>query len=151
MNPDRERALMELTQRSPFWVCLLVFGLLATDAAFRLADSVRQRKQLDEAQLVQAQNIGRLRDVLTQAPQIEAKLQALSLDLIEVAKTNTKAAQIVRDFNIQWTPGPEAFLTPPALPPATHAAKTALPSSPAAAAPTAPARTARATNAPAAK
>lgn len=139
MNPDRERALIELTRRTPFWVCLLVFGVLAADAGFRLADSIRLRKQLDEAQKAQTQNIGRLREALSQAPQIEAKLQALSFDVIEIAKTNANAAQIVRDFKIQWTPGPEAFLTPPALPPAIPARATPLPTSPAATVPAIPA------------
>jgi len=145
VNPDRERALMEVTRRSPFWVCLLVFGLLAADNAFRLADFVRVRGQLNEAERVQKQNIGRLREVLTQAPQVEAKLQALSLGLIELAKTNAKAAQIVRDFNIQWNPGRESFLTPSAPPRAIPAPRT-----PASATAT-PAKHPRATNAPAAK
>ena len=153
MNPDRERALIELTRRTPFWVCLLVFGVLAADAGFRLADSIRLRKQLDEAQQAQTQNIGRLREVLSQAPQIEAKLQALSFDVIEIAKTNANAAQIVRDFKIQWTPGPETFLTPPTLPPSISAPATPLPTSPAATAPAtpAPATSPRVTHAPAAK
>ena len=116
MNQDRDRALIELTRHNPFWVCLLVFGLLAVDYGFRLAASARQRKQLDEAQFVQAQNVGRMSSTLQQLPQIEARLQALSLDLIQVAKTNAVAGQIVREFNIQWNPGPESLLPPPALP-----------------------------------
>jgi hypothetical protein len=145
VNQDRDRALLELTQRSPFWVCLLVFALLAADTGFRLASSVSQRKQLDEAQLVQAQNVGRMSSTLAQLPQIEAKLQALSLDLIQVAKTNAMAAQIVREFNIQWTPPPESYLTPPAITPVIPASETL------ATAPTTPAAVTPATNAPAAK
>ena len=140
MNQDRDQALIELTRRNPFWVCLLVFALLAADTGFRLANSVQQRGQLDQAQLVQAQNVGRMSSTLSQLPQIEAKLQALSVDLFQVAKTNAMAAQIVREFNIQWNPGPEAFLPPPALPPVTPAPERA------ATAPAVPA-----TNAPAAK
>ena len=127
MNQDRDRALLELTQRSPFWVCLLVFALLAADTGFRLANSVAQRKQLDEAQLMQAQNVGRMSTTLAQLPQVEAKLQALSLDLFQAAKTNATAAQIVREFNIQWTPPAESFLTPPALPPVIPAPETPAP------------------------
>jgi hypothetical protein len=140
VNQDRDRALLELTQRSPFWVCLLVFALLAADTGFRLASSVALRKQLDEAQLMQAQNVGRMSSTLAQLPQIEANLRALSLDLFQVAKTNATAAQIVREFNIQWTPPAESFLTPPAIPPVIPAPET----------PT-PAAVSPATNAPAAK
>ena len=145
MNQDRDRALFELTQRSPFWVCLLVFALLAADTGFRLANSVAQRKQLDEAQLMQAQNVGRMSSTLAQLPQIEAKLQALSLDLFQVAKTNATAAQIVREFNIRWTPPAESYLTPPALPPVIPASETLAPAT------ATPAAVSLATNAPVAK
>jgi hypothetical protein len=145
VNQDRDRALLELTQRSPFWVCLLVFALLAADTGFRLANSVALRKQLDEAQLVQAQNIGRMSAALEQRTQVEAKLQALSLDLIQLAKTNAIAAQIVREFNIQWNPGPESFLTPPAIPPVIPAPETPAPAT------ATPAAVSPATNGPAAK
>jgi len=122
VNQDRERALLELTRRNPFWVCLLVFTLLAADYGFRFANSVQVRNQLDDAQTMQAQNIGRLSSALAQLPQIEARLQALSLDLLQVATTNAAAAQIVREFNIQWNPGPEAVHVPPLLPaPVTNA------------------------------
>lgn len=116
MNLDRDRALIELTRRNPFWVCLMVFGLLAVDSAFRLANSTQQRKQLEQAQFVQVQNASRMSSTLQQLPQIEARLQALSLDLIQVSKTNATAGQIVREFNIQWNPGPESMLAAPALP-----------------------------------
>jgi hypothetical protein len=145
VNQDRDHALIELTRRNPFWVCLLVFALLAADTGFRLANSVRQRGQLDQAQLVQAQNVGRMSSTLSQLPQIEAKLQALSVELVQLAKTNANAAQLVREFNIQWNPAPEAFLAPPALPPVAPAPE------PAATATAAPATNTLATNAPAAK
>jgi len=124
VNHDRDRAPSDLTRRNPFWACLLVFGLLAVDTGFRFARSVRERKQLDNAQMVQAQNVGRMTETLRQLPQIEARLQALSLDLFQVAKTNSVANRIVREFNIQWTPGPETFLPPPAPPPAISASET---------------------------
>ena len=43
-----------------------------------------------------------------------------SLELLQVAKTNATAKQIVQEFNIQWTPGPTA---PVPSPPATNQAK----------------------------
>lgn len=122
MNPDRERALIELSRRNPFWVCLLVFALLAADSGFRLADAVEQRQQLDRAELVQAQNTGRLAETLANLPQIEAKLQALSLDLIRIAATNGTALRIVHEFNIQYNPGPEELRASAALPAAAPAA-----------------------------
>jgi hypothetical protein len=45
---------------------------------------------------------------LAQARQLEARLESLSLELLQVARTNAAAKQIVQDFNIQWTPGPAA-------------------------------------------
>jgi hypothetical protein len=51
---------------------------------------------------------------LKQAQQLEARLEAFSLDLLQVAKTNTAAKQIVQDFNIQWNPGPAASVPAPA-------------------------------------
>jgi hypothetical protein len=136
MNHDRDRALLEATRRNSFWVCLVVFAVLATDGGFRLVKLLNQRKQIDQMQLSQAANIGRMSSMLSQMPQIEAKLQAISIDLIQVARTNATAAQIVRDFNIQWNPGAETASPPltnapapvsapvrPAAPVGTNAAK----------------------------
>ena len=87
---------------------------------------------------------------LAQLPQIEAKLQALSFELIQVAKTNAAAAQIVREFSIQWTPPAESYLAPPASLPPLPAPETPAPATvpPAMAA---PAAGAPATNVPTAK
>ncbi|PYJ08933.1 MAG: hypothetical protein DME25_00075, partial [Verrucomicrobia bacterium] len=62
------------------------------------------RSQLHQAELMQAQNAG----ALAQAQRLEGQLEALSLDLLQLAKTNAAAKQIVQDFNIQWNPGPAA-------------------------------------------
>lgn len=91
---------------SPFWACLLVFALVAADAAFRLVNSARQRKQLDALMLQQQQEIGRLRPLLEQLNHVEGRLQGLSVELLHMAQTNATAAQIVREFRIQWTPAP---------------------------------------------
>jgi hypothetical protein len=113
MNTDKEKALRELAQRNPFWICFFVFLLLAADYGYRLANLVSQRNQLDQARIMQAQNVG----ALTQARQLEARLEALSLDLLQVARTNSAAKQIVQDFNIQWTPSPTDTKPAPAPPP----------------------------------
>ena len=104
MNPEKEKALREAAQRNPFWVCFIVFLLLAGDYGYRMSNLAQQRTQLNQARLMQAQNAG----ALVQARQLEARLEALSLDLLQVAKTNTAARQIVQDFNIRWTPGQAA-------------------------------------------
>ena len=102
MNADKQQSILESSRRNPFWVCLLVFTLLACDYGFRLVNLLDQREQLNQAMIMQAQNVG----ALAQAKQLEARLESFSLDLLQVAKTNAAAKQIVQDFNIQWTPGP---------------------------------------------
>jgi hypothetical protein len=110
MNADKQKVLTDMSRRSPFWICFTVFLLLAGDYGLRLANLVDQREQLYQASLKQAQNAG----ALAQAQQLEKRLEALSLDLLQVAKTNTTAKQIVQDFNIQWTPSPAASAPAPA-------------------------------------
>ena len=104
MNTEKEKTLLELARRNPFWICLAVFLALACDQGFRLAGQKEQRDQLTQAQLMQAQNLS----ALIEAQQLETRLQSLSLELLQVAKTNVLAKQIVQDFNIQWNPGPAA-------------------------------------------
>jgi hypothetical protein len=117
MNAEKEKALRERAQRNPFWVCFIVFVLLAADYGYRLVNLVEQHNQLDQARIMQAQNAGGL----AQARQLEARLEALSLDLLQVARTNATAKQIVQDFNIQWTPGPTAAPAAPQPQPQTPA------------------------------
>jgi hypothetical protein len=110
MNPDTQKLLTEFSRRNPFGVCLLVFLLLACDYGFRLVGLLDQRDQLNRTVLMQAQNAG----ALVQAQQLERRLEALSLELLQVAKTNAAARQIVQDFNIQWTPSSAAAVAAPA-------------------------------------
>ena len=103
-----------MTRRSPFWVCFAVFLVLGCDNGFRLANLLEQRTQLDQARLLQAQNAG----ALAQAQQLEARLESLSMELLQIAQTNATAKQIVQDFKIQWTPSPAASVpAPPARTP----------------------------------
>jgi hypothetical protein len=105
MSNDRDHALHEQLRRNPFWVCVLVFGVLAVDGGLRFSRLVAQRQQLSQMELTQATTIGQMHESLSQLPAIETKLQALSMDLLQMAGTNAAAAQIAREFNIQWTPG----------------------------------------------
>jgi hypothetical protein len=100
MNTDKQKTAMEPPRRTPFWACLIVFVLLGCDYGFRLVNLWDQREQLSQAVLMQAQNAG----TLNQARDLGTRLEALSLELLQLAKTNATAKQIVKDFNIQWTP-----------------------------------------------
>jgi hypothetical protein len=102
MNAHKQAELKEQAPRSPFWVCFIVFLFLAGDYGFRLSNLVQQRAQLEQSQTIQALNAA----TLTQAQQLEARIQALSLELLQLANTNAAAKRIVQDFNIQWTPDP---------------------------------------------
>jgi len=110
MNAEKQKTLTESPRRNPFWACFVVFSLLAGDYGYRLVNLVDQREQLNQAVLMQAQNAG----ALAQARQLEARLESLSLELLQVAKTNAAAKQIVQDFNIQWNPGPAVSVPAPA-------------------------------------
>ena len=110
MNTEKDKALTEMTRHSPFWVCFAVFLVLGCDNGLRLTNLLEQRTQLDRARLMQAQNsVG-----LAQARQLEARLEALSLDLLQIAQTNATAKKIVQDFSIQWSPSPGASVEAPA-------------------------------------
>ena len=100
MNSDKSKALFDLTRRSPFWACFLVFLLLSCDYGNRIYNLLRQRDQLTQAMMNQARNSARL----TEAQELERRLEAFSLELLAVSKTNAEARQIVQDFNIQWNP-----------------------------------------------
>lgn len=121
MNADKQKSLTESSRRNPFWVCFVVFALLAGDYGYRLATLLDQREQLNQAVLMQAQNAG----ALTQARQLEQRLESLSMDLLQVARTNAAAKQIVQDFNIQWNPGPAASAPAPVAPAASAPARAA--------------------------
>ena len=110
MNTDKDKNLKELSRRNPFWVCFVVFLLLACDYGYRLVSLWDQRTQLNQAVAVQTKNA----NALKQAQQLEARLEGFSLELLQVAKTNAAAKQIVQDFNIQWTPGPAGAVPAPA-------------------------------------
>lgn len=119
MNTEKDKAIKEAARRNPFWVCFIVFLLLAGDYGFRLYSMLQTRTQLDQARIMQARNAG----ALDQARQLESRLEALSLDLLQIAKTNAAAKKIVQDFNIQWNPAPAAPSPTQAPPPATASQK----------------------------
>ena len=115
MNSDPSSAPLEASRHHPFWVCLLVFAALATDAGFRLTKTLDQREQLGRTKASQAAILNRLSAALAQLPQFESKLQAISVDLIQLGRTNAVAAQLIREFNINWTPGAETNTVSPSV------------------------------------
>ncbi len=102
MNAEDKKALAESMRRNPFWVCLIVFALLACERGLQLAAQLDQRQQLEQTLFIQGQNQSKL----VQSKQLEMQLQGLSVELVQMSKTNSAANQIVQDFNIQWTPNP---------------------------------------------
>jgi hypothetical protein len=112
---------------------LAVFLALACDQGFRLSGQLEQRDQLKQAELMQAENRG----TLTEGAQLETQLQLLSLDLLQIAKTNAVAKQIVQAFNIQWNPGPAAATGPASAISPNASAPAAVTAPPATAAPAA--------------
>ena len=100
MTPETEKALRESSKRHPFWICSVVFLLLACYFSMGLVNLVDQRKQLTNASVLQEQNLSSLED----AKRLETRLEALSVELLQIARTNATAKQIVQDFNIQWNP-----------------------------------------------
>jgi hypothetical protein len=110
MNQDKEREVRAGLRRNPFWIILILFFALACDYGTRMSNLIQQRQQLDQTQLLQSQNLG----ALAQAQQLESRLKGLSMELLEVARTNVAASQIVRDFSIQWNPGPDPAAPAPA-------------------------------------
>lgn len=120
---DTEPVLVAPAGRNPFWVCLAVFLVLAVDNGFRLDELAglrqqleAQRRQLEGLRLNQAQEVAQLGPGLSQQSQIEFRLQAFSMDLLQVAKTNAAAQEIVQEFKIQWTPAAAATNRPSGKP-----------------------------------
>lgn len=108
MNAEARKTIGELNRRTPFWACLAVFLVLGCEHGMRLMNLVEQRQQLERTHLLQEQN----QEKLLQSEQLGTRLQNLSLDLLQISKTNAAAQQIVRDFGIRWTPDSAATPTP---------------------------------------
>lgn len=114
MSAERDKARGDAMRRSPFWACAVVFTVIAVDSALRLASFIGQRRQLTEARASQEETIGQMSQVLAQSPEVEARLRPFTLELLQMARTNAAARQIVQEFNIQWTPGSDAAPQPTA-------------------------------------
>ena len=105
MNSDAEQTHVSPVSRNPFWACLAVFLVLAVANVLRLTELSQQCGQLNELRLNQVREVTQLGPVWAQQSQLEAKLQAYSMDLLQLATTNAASRQIVQEFKIQWLPG----------------------------------------------
>jgi len=89
---------------TPFWPLCIMAASLALFLGWQVTAAVRQYiafLRLADQQTVMA----------GQATQTESKLQAMTMDLLELSKTDTDARAIVSKYNIKFNPA-----QPPALP-----------------------------------
>jgi hypothetical protein len=100
MNADQVNTAVPVAERSPFWVFFIVFALLAGDYGFRLVNLLQNRAQLERVKATQDQNAG----VLTRTRQLDSRIEALSIELLQLGTTNAAAQRIVQELNIKWTP-----------------------------------------------
>ncbi|PWU10560.1 MAG: hypothetical protein C5B50_25155 [Verrucomicrobia bacterium] len=103
MNSDEKRTLSEALRRNPFWICLIVFSLLAVERGVTLMRMLDVRQQLEQATLAQARKQG----AVYQTQQLDSRVNAFGFELIQMGRTNATAQKIVQDLGIQWSgPGP---------------------------------------------
>lgn len=82
---------------TPFWPVFILIITIGVTLGWQVILANQQRQNLEkiaEQQLVMSQ----------QAAQTEAKLQAIMVDLVELARTNSEAQVIVRKYNIKMNP-----------------------------------------------
>lgn len=82
---------------SPFWPIVLLGLSLVAFLGWQVTLGIKEYR----AGLAM---VDRQRLIGVQAADAEAKLQAMVLDLLELARTNTAANAIVEQFSIQYTP-----------------------------------------------
>ena len=86
------------TQRySPFWPITIVFVALMIGYSIQLGGLFNQRQQIQKTEIS-------LTGLLPQAQAVNATLQKVSQELIELSATSVPAKQIVNDFNIRINP-----------------------------------------------
>ncbi len=109
--------------RSSLVPLLLVTISLAAILIWQIVLASQQRTGMYEAKRQLAEAIQKREELVKQSNQLQAKLQALVLDLLALGQTDEKARAIVQKYNIQQTT------------PAAPAAAAALPVPPAAGTP----------------
>jgi hypothetical protein len=89
------------SRHSPFWPILLLGVTLVAHFGWQVGLGVREYR----AGLALADQ-QRLLDV--QASEAEVKLQAMMIELLDLARVNSNAMSIARQFAIEYTPSVEA-------------------------------------------
>lgn len=101
----------DTTQR-PAPSYLLPFALLAISftvlLVYQIINLNKQNSRMQETRKQLTEIIGQREELVKQSTELQTKLQAMALDLLELAKTNEKAKAIVQKYNIQQTAPPQA-------------------------------------------
>ena len=107
---------------------LLPFSLLAISSAalliFQIVNINKQYKTMIETKQQFTSAISQREALVKQSGELQAKLQAMAIDLLELAKSNEKAKTIVQKYNIQQQANAAAGAAAPATPAATTPAAT---------------------------
>ena len=91
----------DTTRFTPFWpLCLLALSLAAF-LGWQVMAAAQQ--YIDSLRLADQQAL-----LSGQAAQAEGKLQAMMMDLLELARTDAGARAIVTKYGIRFNPGPSA-------------------------------------------
>lgn len=93
---------------------LVLLGVsLAAILVWQIVVTSHQRKGMYEAKRQLGDAIQKREDLVKQSNQLQAKIQTLVIDLLDLAKHDEKAKGIVQKYNIQQT-APVAPAVPPA-------------------------------------
>src|SRR4051812_27203568 len=98
MNPEH-------SPRRPTPSFLIPFALLALSFAvlliYQIVNLSKQHSGMQDTKKQLTEIIGQREALVKQSTELQAKLQAMAVDLLELAKTNEKAQSIVQKYNIQ--------------------------------------------------
>lgn len=98
----------------PFALLALSFAILLI---FQVVNLRKQEKSMIEGKQQLTSLISQREALVKQSGDLQAKLQALAVDLLELAKNNEKAKAIVQKYNIQQQANPAAPAAAPAAAP----------------------------------
>ena len=91
---------------------LIPFALLAISFAVlqinQIINSSKQHSAMQDTKKQLTEIIGQREALVKQSTELQAKLQAMAVDLLDLAKTNEKAKAIVQKYNIQQAAPPQA-------------------------------------------
>lgn len=84
---------------------LIPFALLAISFAvlqiYQIVNSSKQHSAMEDTKKQLTEIIGQREALVKQSGELQAKLQAMAVDLLDLAKTDERAKAIVQKYNIQ--------------------------------------------------